>query len=92
MAKASLAAVHSGVSASCGPRGGDVGKRERKSRVRGAGDGDNVEAFVFDDALAAFEHFGQGRAVVVVEVMDGGGGVGLAAGHSADALDDVALE
>ena len=42
--------------------------------------------------MAAFEHFGQGRAVVVVEVVDGGGGVGLATGHSADALDDVALE
>lgn len=81
-----------GVSATCGPGGGDVGRRERKRCVRGAGDGDNVEAFVFDDALAAFEHCGQGRAVVVVEVVDGGGGVGLAAGHSADALDDVALE
>lgn len=37
-----------------------------------------------------FEHFGQGWAVVVVEVMDGG--VGLAASDAADALDDVALE
>lgn len=42
--------------------------------------------------MAAFEHFGQGRAVVVVEVVDGGGGVGRAACDAADALDDVAFE